>query len=1086
MSSYSSYGSYGGGSGGSSTTYSPPARISTNVPTYNYNSLAGANYSNFASGAYGKGSSLSNQASGNASSSLATALNNLGSARSSLGSGISKVNTGPNFDLAGRYSLGANSNLTNARNSLSNARLSSSTSGGSISGGQASGILGGMSSSRRANQLGNNLTQPRGGGGIDLSRERNALARASQSYNLGQNIRNAAQTGNYTPLLKGGGTTPEMISSGLAGVSSGTEQIGNQMLGLKPKTGRGQSLQFLGAGGGATRASNAINKNPFATGLSIIESATSGNVPALNAIDNIFGINSSGAVSKIANATPGVGALGRYSSSVGEKTAALPGVNTNNYTPSISPGATTAAAGGSDAAYRANEYALRYPTLSNNALQQAQLYEQQRNAYNKGRQNVLDSRKAFEGNKAVMQKMVETGRHPNGTPLTRPQLQQYYNNLQNQANEIKRREQAVKGSYNTAQGIYGNLQQSNDIRNMNQDARMSEQQRRNKLAQTGRAYMLADSMLPRADNLSKGERGLRSAAQLADAFIPATGGLATPIVDYGQSLTRLPQRLREAGQTDYTTGGERVPSLNPTGNVAENFLEMTGENLNRMPYGANPFTRGRQALHGVNEFVGGGNVGRALIEPVNMGAGALNYGIGKTITPAISAMTDSARNPKGTGEMRGAGNFFQRLRSNALNVIPFLGRGINKNILGNAMSGVGIDTRYEQAMQDARNKELYGQDYVDAKNNEANFRSSRTAPAQGGPLADPMAYRASRGAVVEGMPTRPTMSQTTGIIPGMMVDGSGKMRPLNFNVPRRTPFQDTTSRGVTPDLRLPAITPDYTNSLIGGLEYLGLAGSEGGIGTTGRAKIDPRIAAANQQERQRAEGLTPAQYNQLLEQERMIMHQATKRRLTDGEKTALRVARQQRMQEEALRAGRLPAQRELTNRELETMRQQSEPGFLKSVTQGGLFDKQSREQFNRLDAQRPTGIQKFSGGSRPSSDEISRKGMFAPRPNVRTNDLPRQPMPNVRNDTAPRMIGLGSMRGRELPLPTGGGMVKNNYNPNMTLKQNMKYGNVPTTNATFTGQPGFGGSSVSRTGFGGRSGFGNQPTVGRRRGPRGW
>lgn len=1069
MSSYSSYGSYGGGSGGSSTTYSPPARISTNVPTYNYNSLAGANYSNFASGAYGRGSSLSNQASGNASSSLATALNNLGSARSSLGSGISRVNTGPNMSLSGNYSLGANSSLSNARNNLANARLSSSTYGGNISGGQASGILGGMASSRRANQLGNNLTQPRGGGGIDLSRERNALARASSSYNLGQNIRNAAQTGNYTPLLKGGGTTPEMISSGLAGVSSGTEQIGNQMLGLKPKTGRGQSLQFLGAGGTPTRISNSINRNPLATGLSIIESATSGNVPALNAIDNIFGIDSSGAVSKVVNAIPGVGALGRYSRGTGEKTAALPGVNTNNYTPGMSSGATTSAAGGSDAAYKQREYALRYPTLSNNALQQAQLYEQQRNAYNRGKQNVLDSRKTFEGNKAIMQKMVETGRHPNGTPLNRSQLNQYYNNLQNQANEIKKREQELKGSYNTAQGIYGNLQQSNAIRDMNQDARMSERARRNKLAQTGRAYMLADSMLPQADNLSKGERRLRSAAQLADAFIPATGGLATPIVDYGQSLTRLPQRLREAGQTDYTTRGERVPSLNPTGNVAENFLEMTGENLNRMPYGANPFTRGRQALHGVNEFVGGGNVGRALIEPVNMGAGALNYGIGKTITPAISAMTDSARNPKGTGEMRGAGNFFQRLRSNALNVIPFLGRGINKNILGNAKSGVGIDTRYEQVMQDARNRELYGQDYVDAKNNEDLFRSSRTGATTAGPTASPMGYRASRGAVAPGSATRPTMSQTTGIIPGMMVDGSGKMRPLNFNVPRRTPFQGTTSL-TRNDLRLPAITPDYTNSLIGGLEYLALAESDGN--DLGRARIDPRIAAANQQERQRAEGLTPAQYNQLLEQERMLANQATKRPLTAREQQALRVARQQRMQEDALRAGRLPAQRELTNRELETMRQQSEPGFIKSVTQGGLFDKQSREQFNRLDAQRPTGIQKlFSGGGRPSSDEMARKGMFAPRPNVRTNDLPRQPSPPVRGGGGqPRMIGLGSMRGRELPLPTGGGMVRNNYNPNMTLKQNIKYGNVPTTNATFTGQPG----------FGGRSGF-NQPSVGARR-----
>lgn len=1066
MSTYSSYGGYGGGS----STYSPPARISTNVPSYNYNNLAGSNYSNFASGAYGKGSSLSSQASGNASSSLAAALSNLGSARSSLNSGRSRVATGPNMSTTGGYSSGASSSLNNARNNLASARYSSSPTGASISGGQASGILGGMTTARRANQLGNNLTQPRRSGGIDTSSARNALASASQSYNLGQNLRNAAQTGNYTGLFKGGGTTPEMMSSSLAGVSSGTEQLGKQILNQNSPTGRGQSMQFLGAGGRPARLSNSMNRSPALNALSIMESATSGNVPVFNAVDNIFGTNTSGAVSRLANATPVVGSLGRYSSGVGEKVAALPGLNTQGYTPNISSGATRSAAGGSDAAYRANEYARRYPTLNNNALQQAQLYDQQRNAYNKGRQNVLDSRKAFEGNKAVMQKMIQTGRHPNGNPLTRSQLNQYYNNLQNQANEIKRREQAVKGSYNAAQGIYGNLQNSNAIRDMNQDARMSEQQRRDKLAQTGRAYMLADSMLPEARNLSKGERGLRSAAQLADAFIPATGGMAEPIVRYGQSLTRLPEELRRAGQTDRVRGtGEVVPSLNRSTNALENFGEMTGENLNSLAYGANPFSRGRQAIHYGNEFIGGGTAGRVLAEPFNAAAGALNYGIGKTITPAISAVTDSARNPRGTGEMRGAGNFFQRLRSNALNVIPFLGRGINKNILGNANSGVGIDTRYEQAMQDARNRELYGQDYIDAKNNEANFRSSRTAPAQGGPTADPMAYRTSRGAVVPGSARRPTMSQTTGIIPGMTVDAAGKMRQPTFNVPR------STFNPIQPDISIPRVNPQYANDLMGGLEYLGLATTANSDGT-GRARVDPRIAAANQAERQRAGGLTPAQYNQLLEQERMLASEATKRPLSAREQQALRVARQQRMQEEALRAGRIPAQRELTNRELETMRQQSEPGFIKSVTQGGLFDKQSREQFNRLDAQRPTGFQKLKGGGRPSNNEMARKGMFAPRPGVRTNDLPRQSSPPMRGGG--RMTGLGSMRGRT--IPTGGGMVRNNYNPNMTLKQNMKYGNIPTTNATYTGQPGFGGSSVSRTGFGGRPGF-DQPSVGARR-----
>jgi len=873
-------------------------------------------------------------------------------------------------------------------------------------------------------------------------------------------------------MLKGGGTTTEMISSGLAGVSSGTEQTFNQMLGLKPKTGRGQPGQFFGAGGSPARISNAINRSPIANAASIIQSTTSGNVPILNAIDNIFGTDSSGTVSKIANKTPFVGAAGRYFTSTGEKAAALPGVGTGGYTPGMSPGAVEAGAGGSDAAYLENEYALRYPSLNQASLQQAKLYENSRNAYNKGRQNVANSRQTFENNKAVMQKMLQTGRHPNGNPLSQSQLKQYHNNLQNQANEIKRREQAVMGNYNAAQGIYNNLQNSNAITKMNQDSRMSEEARRNKLAQTGRAYMLADSMLPEARNLSKGEKALRSAAQLTDAFVPATGGLAEPIVRYGQSLTRLPEELRRTGQTDRARGtGEIVPSLNPSTNPLENFGEMTGENLKSMVPGANPLTRLRQAGHYVNELGGFGDPGRALLEPINAGAGALNYATRKTINPVVDLFFDSARNPKGTGELRGGTNVVQRGLGNLVGAVPLIGPFAQKYIAGSIPSGVAINTAYEQAQQDKRNRELYGQDYADARNNEAEFISSRTAPAQSGPLTDPTSFREYMGAETPRFIRKPSYSGATGVVPGMMLNERGNMvRATPGNITQRASYTPpsiippmATSVGPTPMIYQPdtiryggfntgtkggitipgnmsrsvldsalslppmSFTPRAIGVKPGTSQFDGtmLPGVPVGFGgkTTMpsqpmmsnqeraalQSNMDAAFAGRSQDNRNapiktdrglrnrmaqtqnQAEGLTPAQYNQLLERERMIMHQATKRRLTDGEKTALRVARQQRMQEDALREGRIPAQRELTNRELVTMRQQSEPGFIESVTQGGLFNKKSREQFNRLDAQRPTGIQRLIGGARNT-----------PQPQT-------QPQPN--------MIGLGSMAGRELPIP---------------------------------------------------------------------
>lgn len=189
-------------------------------------------------------------------------------------------------------------------------------------------------------------------------------------------------------------------------------------------------------------------------------------------------------------------------------------------------------------------------------------------------------------------------------------------------------------------------------------------------------------------------------------------------------------------------------------------------------------------------------------------------------------------------------------------------------------------------------------------------------------------------------------------------------------------------------------------------------------------KTDRGLRDRMAQTQRMAEGKTPQQVRNALEAKRNLEREATRKPLTPQQKAQLDAANNVIMKYQAWSdAGLLDSRIDLTRGQLAGRVADERGTFKDRIFENTGADTAYMDQMRKVDARIPTGVQRLKGGGRPSNDEMARKGRFAPKPNVRTNDLPRRPTPPVRGvptgvDVQPqgfrpvqgKVIRLGSLR----------------------------------------------------------------------------
>lgn len=887
MSRYNSY----------SSGYTPPTNVT------NLGSLANRN--NFNSG---YGASVGNMARNRSSSSLSTAGGNLGSASAAITASRGNLNRG-----SGASSIMA-TNLGSLRNSLgsSSPMISSRSSGGSR-------YQGGGSSRPITTSNFSNLNTLRPGGitgsgggssnrGASISNARSNLNKAFAANSLASGLRNAQSTGNYGPLISGGGGLGQSMASNAAGFSGGTAAYTKGLYGANnPGSGIGSAT------GPMTRLSNQISGNPIVGVSDAFQGLSRNNSPILNTVDTIFNSNIG---QRVAESPIVNNPFTRYVNDSQMRSQSRPtGQNANS---TVTQGTMSAGARMADAAARRKAYEKRYPSLNQNQAETARLYGEGRSRLQSDHGKIANARKVYAANLEKYKQMQQ-----NGTAT-----QAHRNHMMQDRNKIMAAQNKYSDSKVGLRGMYDNQLGAEAITSMNRDMQGAQGTANRRAAQDYRKSIGMDSV---ADQSARDKRGRLIQTGGAIADMAGAGGMGSMIAGGVNAVRNFGKDYRRANDYDRNIGGGYTRSPHSRRGVGENVGEMITDRAGDIIDGGNPFFRAGSLVSQVGDFIPNANARMAaqyVADVPNTLGNVAQEGIRQTFGDALDLVGDSRSYAPGVTERTGGKARGQRFRGNAAELIPGGRFALNPT----AQSGTQVDaqTMRQKRMNNIKNSYPNAEAY--AKNPEG-FRQSRATGASNVPTALRGAG-ASQGVMNEEEYIRNQTGGNTGMVPGMIIDTMGRMQPRNAPAPYLGGGAFGDNRGLyRPDPYL-GISQADTMAMQGDLAYLGMS---------------PRERRQAQANMQRAAGKTPDQFRQELMAERNQLRGGMQPQFSDRDRMMM-------MEVDALNQG-IPANAQgqipLNRRELNELNRAADGGMKGRLTKGiNLLDKNTRDINRRISHQK--------------------------------------------------------------------------------------------------------------------------------------
>ncbi len=880
MSRYNSY----------SSGYTPPTNVT------NLGSLANRNFNS------GYGASVGNMARNRSSSSLSTAGGNLGSASAAITASRGNLNRG-----SGASSIMA-TNLGSLRNSLGSTSpmISPRSSGGSS-------YQGGGSSRPITTSNFSNLNTLRPGGitgsgggssnrGASISNARSNLNKAFAANSLASGLRNAQSTGNYGPLISGGGGLGQSMASNAGMTSSGTAAYTKGLYGANnPGSGIGSAT------GPMTRLSNQISSNPVVGVSDAFQGLSRNNSPILNTVDTVFNSNIG---QRVAESPIVNNPFTRYVNDAQMRSQSRP--TGQRSTSTVTQGTMSAGARMADAAARRKAYEKRYPSLNQNQAETARLYSEGRSSLQSDHGKIANARKVYAANLEKYKQMQQ-----NGTAT-----QAHKNHMMQDRNKIMAAQNKYSDSKVGLRGMYDNQLGAEAITSMNRDMQGAQGTANRRAAQDYRKSIGMDSV---ADQSARDKRGRLIQTGGAIADMAGAGGTGSMIAGGINAVRNFGKDYRRANDYDRNIGGGYTRSPHSRRGVGENVGEMVTDRAEDIIYGGNPgYAVGRLASQ-VGDAIPNANARMAaqyVADVPNFVGNVAQEGIRQTFGDALDLVGDSRSYAPGVTERTGGKARGQRFRGNAAELIPGGRFALNPT----AQSGTQVDaqTMRQKRMNNIKNSYPNAEAY--ARNPEG-FRQSRATGASNVPTALRGAG-AGQGVMNEGEYIRSQTGGNTGMVPGMILDTMGRMQPRN------TPAAGAGDNlGLyRPDPYL-GISQADTMAMQGDLAYLGMS---------------PRERRQAQANKQRAAGKTPDQFRQELAAERNQLRGGMQPQFSDRERMMM-------MEVDALNQG-IPANAQgqipLNRRELNELNRAADGGMKGRLTRGiNLLDKNTRDINRRISHQ---------------------------------------------------------------------------------------------------------------------------------------
>ena len=872
-------------SSSSSSSYTPPTNV-TNLGSLG--NLSGGSSRN-------TGSSFNNNARSNASSSLSTANRNLGSASGSLSNVSSQLSSGPRVNnlgsLATKYGTTSpliGSSSLSRPSPISRPRPSSYTPFTPVS-----------NTSRPAS---NTSKRPNG----------NTVNRSLAAINTANSLQKLRDP-NISTLDKlkgafGTGTPADIVASNLAQVPAGFNTFPSMFGG---NTWTDPSLTNF------NKASNNISSNPFNKGVGVIRGLANNQSPIFNAVDFVTNKNFGRKVAEKVNKIPGVPAITDYLNRADNREANRP-VSFHQQQARAAPGTQQALAKGYDAATTRKEYALRFPGLNDNQVKSAEIYTQGRNKLNNYGQQLQAARTSYD---TKLAKYRQAAKNNPG----HPQLKGYRDQLMQENKNLQKGYTGYSNNKGQLQQIHGNMSRTGAIAQMNKDLEGEAGAANSRAAQEYRRQLVLNSAIDTGANTEQ-QQALQTVGSIAD--IAGAGGMGRNVSDVFNAVTNFPRDMERAADENTNLQNHQVKSPINSNNLFGNFGETFRQRATGLVNGSNPFhALGSAISTGTNLLPGEGakNAGQWAKAPFTVAGNIIDEGVDRSFGKGMNLITGQRRMPTGTGETPGARASLQRFGGNLQRLLPFGQKLFGRS---NAQSGTSGTPAVVRDMREKSIRDTFGENDTNAylKNPES-FRQAQATSAGQVPQSLKGAG-ARQGVMNEGEYVKSQTGGSTGMVPRMILDTTGRMQPRN------APASGAgDNRGLyNPDSYL-GLSPADTMAMQGDLAYLGMSPRE------------RRQAMAN---RQRAAGKTPDQFRLELEAERNVLRAGMKPNFTPKQQ-------QMMMEVDALRRG-IPQNATgmipLNRREVYELERQLGPSIGQKILSGSNLDPATRQRNKQIN--RPT------------------------------------------------------------------------------------------------------------------------------------
>lgn len=969
-----------------SASYSPPTRVST-TPNFNFSSNIGGSYGAGA-GAYNTGANLGSLGRSSALGSRLTAAQNLGGAAGSLAASAQLANQGANTSLSNAYSLGANSSLGSAYGSLSSSAANNART-----------FAPGISSSNASNAASRTANL------------KSSLSKLKNAYNT-----YAPKAGAMQGIARGAtGGTPNMVSQFLSSGGGLNETLsmapGLYSQGYAQKGALTGNKSVIPGTRSVSSATQAIS--PYAIGIDSLVNASQGSTPIgrmIGTINKKAGDKFDSTVQSAVNSIPFVPQVSNYVSDRTQLKNAVTGRGYGQNTAKVNQGFMQTGSAIGDNAQQLQEYGYRAGGLSAAERALASNYKKGRSQYQAGVDNFNKARSQYDNARKQYANYISSR---GGDPTTRANQQRIDNaiskqtgismsGLQSAANNL----QASKGQL---QGMFGNLKQSGAISARNQANLNAANSRGTDLNQQA----------------------------LMQAFNPTNpGGFFTDVGGIGTVITGNPA-LSAGGQMMDRT----LDAFNQGKNALANDRDQYG---NYNPTLTPKRTKVGRGVDAVGEVIGQGAEDTLMLNPGNMMSDfAKSTAIYAGAKPSTGTKIGAV--PQLFGNLIG-----MPLRGLYRNT---LGRVFDSNPVPKGMAETGGLIGYGQRFFPG-GKSGYQEDVTDRRTTMLNNLSPQAKAYYDNPEA--FKYnRETQSANVpaplrgggSGIRTMPEYIQSqglsnTGMVPGMFLGDDGRM----YNFQSDNPYAPGYTGGVSIGPGLSgAVNPAMRQQMAQNIAMLGM----------------DDIARANAaRNRAAAQGLTPAQFLAQKQQEFQNLRGGMKPQFTPQEIAMMQQVDALRGDPRITGQGMRDVPRADVGKALRGGR--SIPQYIKDgLLQGTPFDAatnlQDQRAYQAYLNQRKARAAQSAKPTVGAKDRGNVQGQMRPN-NFQPYNPPgsvvvngvQQPLSAGYSQSQPKMTGLGSMAGRELPLPTG-------------------------VRTGFKGQTGFQGTP----GFTGIRGFGS-PTVGKR------